>query len=112
MMAETRTTGADGRSGEVADAVRDALDTVEAQLARLRREALGAGAEGAASVRDALGTRLEALRHEFDALSAGLAKQGRRVVAETEKAVQERPLTTLLAAFGTGMLFAHLFARR
>lgn len=111
-MTETKTAPKDGRAAEVAEAVREALDTVEAQLATLRRQALGAGADGAASVRDALGTRLESLRDEFDALSAGVMKQGRRVVAETEKAVHERPLTTLLAAFGVGMLFAHLFARR
>lgn len=78
----------------------------------LRRQALGAGADGAASVRDALGTRLEGLRDELDALSSSLLRQGKRLVGETEKAVHDRPLTTLLAAFGVGMVAAHLLARR
>lgn len=87
-------------------------EQLRGDLDRLRQELLAAGAEQGGAARAALEARLEKLRGELEGLSGELRARSQAGLARAEGMVRERPVTSLLAAFGIGMLIAHLLERR
>ena len=61
-----------------------------------------------ASAEEVYGKAREKARDSLD----NAAALGRELVATLERSVAERPLTTLLAAFGVGMAIGHFLRRR
>lgn len=81
-------------------------------LANLKQHLVGLGVEGARGLQDAGLAQIDHLKRELDDLSQQLRRQGRDALGQVENSVRERPLTSLLVAFGVGMVLARLFGRR
>ncbi|MDF1586162.1 hypothetical protein [Marinimicrococcus flavescens] len=97
---------------ETADRLKASYEQLRRDVDQLRQELLAAGGERGAAARTAVERRLEAMRHELEGLPAELREKGQATAARVEAVVRERPVTSLLAAFGIGMLIAHLLERR
>jgi len=57
-------------------------------------------------------SKLSALESQIEALTAQLRDSGKVAVTKVEAQVNSRPITSLAAAFGLGLLAAQLFRRR
>lgn len=80
-------------------------------IANLRQHLAAIGGSGLRSVRETGAMQLEALQRELDELSADMQRRGRDAMTQIEQTVKEKPLTSLLVAFGAGMILARLFGR-
>ena len=87
------------------------FERLTADLAGLRQNLVNLGMESARGVQEAGLAQLDTLRREIDDLSLHLRKQGRDALSQVEQSVRERPLASLLMAFGIGMVLARLFGR-
>lgn len=81
-------------------------------LGALRQHLVEAGLEGARGVQDLGLAQLDALRRELDEFSGQVRQQGRDTLGQLERSVRERPLASLLVAFGAGMILSRLFGGR
>jgi ElaB/YqjD/DUF883 family membrane-anchored ribosome-binding protein len=89
------------------------FERLSENLSALRQHLVGFGLEGARGMVQGAGlAQLDALRRELDELSDDLRQQGRDALSQVERSVRERPLASLLMAFGVGMVLARLFGRR
>jgi ElaB/YqjD/DUF883 family membrane-anchored ribosome-binding protein len=88
------------------------LDRLRDDLATFRRQLGGAATERMEGLRETLRERATAgvdeIGQELDRLTALLGAQGEAGLAGVNRLVRERPLTSLLAAFGLGMLIGRL----
>lgn len=85
--------------------LRDDLSAISKQMAKVGQASLAqARATGA--------DKVDELRAELERTYQRLRDQGEAGMAEVERTVQERPLVSLLAAFGLGMILTKLFERR
>ncbi len=85
--------------------LRDDLASVSEHVAGLGRSSYG-------QAKTAGIDKIDELRQELERTYERLRAQGEASVADVERQVQERPLLSLLAAFGIGMLATRLLARR
>ncbi|MEZ5933545.1 MAG: hypothetical protein R3F54_16650 [Alphaproteobacteria bacterium] len=91
--------------------LKDDIETLRADLSALTKTMKSVGSSAMADVQTMGADKLEELRAEIDRATGHVRRQGEASVAEIEKAVQERPLMSLLAAFGAGMVLARLMGR-
>jgi len=94
------------------DQLKQDLDQLKLDLSELKDHLAEFGSQQAVGIRAQGEAKIMALRDEVDRVAGDLQLQGRETVARVEQAVQERPLTSLLAAFGVGMLLSRLLERR
>ena len=73
---------------------------------------VGLGREGFDAVQSEGAARLEALRKEADDIAKRLKVKGQHQYDALEAQVQEKPLLSLLAAFGLGLIISRVIDRR
>ena len=88
------------------------IDQLKADLKRLNDTLVGIGRDGLDAVQTEGAVRLEALRKEADQIAKRLKNSGQSHYETLEAQVQEKPLITLLAAFGLGLIISRLIDRR
>jgi ElaB/YqjD/DUF883 family membrane-anchored ribosome-binding protein len=94
------------------EALKADLARLRDDLSALRKDLTGAASERFGEAREAGKAKLDAMRTELDRLTAELKGQGVATLDEAERLIRDRPMTSLLAAFGIGLLLGHLFDRR
>ena len=98
-------------SGEFDDLKTD-IDKLRADLSSLTKHMKEVGNSAAADAKKAGADKVDELRNELERTAQQLKRQGEASVAEVEKTIQEKPLLSLLAAFGVGMLITRFLDRR
>jgi ElaB/YqjD/DUF883 family membrane-anchored ribosome-binding protein len=88
------------------------IEQLKADLKRLNDTLMGIGRDGLDAVQTEGAVRLEALRKEADHIAKRLKSTGQSQYETLEAQVQEKPLITLLAAFGLGLIISRLIDRR
>jgi ElaB/YqjD/DUF883 family membrane-anchored ribosome-binding protein len=95
------------------------VDTLRADIEALRNDvaavtkSLGDLARKRADgVKDAAWSQAEHMRDEFGNIVDDLSTRGRQQVDRLEKEVADRPLFSLITAFGVGLLIGKLLDRR
>ena len=81
-------------------------------LEKLSGSIVGLGRDGIAAAQKGGAEQLGAWRDDVGDLATSLKKQGQHQLDAGEGQVRERPLLTLLAAFGVGLLVSRLIDRR
>ena len=106
-----RQSGSSANASDDLDKLKDDITALRADLSSLTKS-MKAMSNSAVEDVQALGAeKLDELRAEIERASGEVRKKGEASVAEIERAVQERPLMSLLAAFGAGMLITRLMDR-
>ncbi len=93
-------------------ALREELARLREDVARIAEALTGVGREKAEEAVAAGSAKLEELRREVERLTRELQTRGRDMVAGVEESVRERPLTSLMIAFGLGLLLSLLLVDR
>lgn len=88
------------------------LEKLKADLKQLNETLVGLGRDGLDAVQSEGAARLEALRREADEIARNLRNRGKSHYDALEQQVHDKPLVTLLAAFGLGMIISRLIDRR
>jgi ElaB/YqjD/DUF883 family membrane-anchored ribosome-binding protein len=88
------------------------IEHLKADLKRLNETLIGLGRNGLDAVQSESAARLEALRREADEIASRLKSKGQSQYAAIEAQVQDKPLVTLMAAFGLGLIISRLLDRR
>jgi ElaB/YqjD/DUF883 family membrane-anchored ribosome-binding protein len=95
------------------------LDTVKEDLAKLRsdiaevtQKLLDMGKSEVGSARNRIETEARNLVQELRHTLNETGDRGRKTVQSVEQLVTEKPVLSLLAAFGLGLLFGKLLERR
>jgi len=81
-------------------------------LQKLSGSIVGLGRDGLDAAQKGGAEQLGAWREDVDDLAKSLKKQGQHQLDVVEGQVRERPLLTLLAAFGVGLVVSRLIDRR
>ena len=81
-------------------------------LEKLSGSIMGLGRDGIAAAQKGGAEQLGAWREDVGDLATSLKKQSQHQLDAVEGQIRERPLLTLLAAFGVGLLVSHLIDRR
>lgn len=87
------------------------IEQLKADLKRLNETLLGLGRDSLDAVQSEGAARLEALRRETDDIAQRLKSQGQGQYAALEAQIRDKPLLTLLAAFGLGLIISRLVDR-
>jgi ElaB/YqjD/DUF883 family membrane-anchored ribosome-binding protein len=87
------------------------LDSVREDLAKLREDVanLATSLKGATS--EALHEQIDAARARIDRLSGEARQQSRQTLDDLTDKIEERPLASILVAFGVGILIGRLLDR-
>jgi ElaB/YqjD/DUF883 family membrane-anchored ribosome-binding protein len=88
------------------------IEQLKNDLKRLNETLKGLGRDGLDAVQAEGAARLEALRKEADEIASRLKSKGQSQYEALEAQVQEKPLLTLMAAFGLGMIISRIIDRR
>ena len=88
------------------------IDQLKKDLKKLNETLVGLGREGFDAVQSEGAARLEALRKEADDIAKRLKVKGQHQYDALEAQVQEKPLLSLLAAFGLGLIISRVIDRR
>ena len=95
------------------------METLRADLAKLRADFAGvtdalkeAGQKKAETAREGLADLLKSLRDELGGVLDQARDKGKRSVETVGHQIEERPLASLLTAFGVGFILAKLLDRR
>lgn len=88
------------------------IDQLKKDLKKLNESLIGLGRDGIDAVQSESAARLEALRKEADEIAGRLKSKGQSQYDALEAQVQEKPLLTLLAAFGLGLIISRIIDRR
>jgi ElaB/YqjD/DUF883 family membrane-anchored ribosome-binding protein len=94
------------------EAVRQDIEALRKDLASLTKSLKGAGESGLEKIAAAGSAKAQELEGGLEQAMDTLRSQGQVSVAQIERAIHDKPLTSLLAAFGAGMLIARLLERR
>ena len=88
------------------------IDQLKKDLKKLNDTLVGIGRDSFDAVQSEGAARLEALRKEADDIARRLKSKGQSQYDAIEAQVQEKPLLSLMAAFGLGMIISRLIDRR
>lgn len=95
------------------------MEALRADLAKLREDFGGvadalkeAGHKKADGVREGLADLLHSVREELRSVLDQGKDKGKKSVEAVENQIEQRPLTSLLTAFGVGFVLAKLLDRR
>jgi ElaB/YqjD/DUF883 family membrane-anchored ribosome-binding protein len=100
---------------DVADDVgklRSDMDALRADFATLADHIKQIGGSAMSEARSRGADKVSELRKDLERTADHLREQGEASVAEVERTIQDRPLLSMLAAFGVGMLLTRLLERR
>jgi ElaB/YqjD/DUF883 family membrane-anchored ribosome-binding protein len=111
-MAQATNDRTTGSSAEDFEALREDLRRLRADMDKLvgslTKEQKGRAEQLRQAAEEKLGQARDRAKDSLDSAAA----LGRESMATLERSVAERPLTTLLAAFGAGIAIGHLLRRR
>ncbi len=97
------------------DTIADDLATLKRDFARLMDQMKTGAIDGASETIDGASETaqnlLEQLNERASELYESMSDQGERSVKAITRQVEERPITSLLVAFGIGMLVSRLLSR-
>ncbi len=88
------------------------LKSVRDDLGRLREVGTSAAEDAASTARERLEQETNRLLERLQAAAQDAGGRGRRVLDDVEHEMEERPMTTLLASFGIGVVVGWIFSRK
>ncbi len=88
------------------------IDQLKKDLKKLNDTLVGLGRDGFDAVQSEGHARLDALRKEADDIAKRLKSTGQHQYDALEAQVQQKPLLSLLAAFGLGLIISRVIDRR
>lgn len=91
--------------------LKDDIAALRADLSSLTKSMKSMGNSAVGDLQALGAEKFDELRAELERTSGEVRQKGEASVAEIERAVRERPLMSLLAAFGAGMLITRLMDR-
>jgi ElaB/YqjD/DUF883 family membrane-anchored ribosome-binding protein len=94
------------------DAIKEHVEALRTELAMLTKHIKGLSRATLERAQTAGALKIEELGGDLERAAAALRQQGQASVAQVENAIRERPLLSLLAAFGAGILIARLLERK
>jgi ElaB/YqjD/DUF883 family membrane-anchored ribosome-binding protein len=94
------------------DAIKEHIDALRTELSMLTTHIKGLGSATLERAQSAGALKIEELGADLERAAEALRRQGQLSVAQVENTIREKPLLSLLAAFGAGMLIARLLDRR
>jgi ElaB/YqjD/DUF883 family membrane-anchored ribosome-binding protein len=94
------------------DAVKEHVAALRTELAALTTHIKGLGSAKLGQAQSAGSLKIEELSADLQRAADALRQQGQASVAQLEDMIREKPLISLLAAFGAGVLLARLLERR
>jgi ElaB/YqjD/DUF883 family membrane-anchored ribosome-binding protein len=107
-----RETDAASKADQEMDAVREHIQALRTELATLTTHIKGLSSAKLEQAQLAGSLRIEELGGELQRAADALRQHGQASVAQFEKTIREKPLLSLLAAFGVGVVLARLLERR
>ncbi len=96
---------------DVSDLAADVAQLKE-DIKKLSGSIMGLGRDGLDAAQKKGGKQLSAWREDVDELTTSLRKQGQHQLDLVEGQMRERPILSLLAVFGLGLVVARLIDRR
>lgn len=94
------------------DSIKEHVEALRTELALLTKHVKGLSGAALQRAQSAGALKIEELGADLERAADALRQQGRASIAQVEDTVRERPVLSLLAAFGAGMLIARLLERR
>jgi ElaB/YqjD/DUF883 family membrane-anchored ribosome-binding protein len=94
------------------DAVKEDLAKLRSDIAELTQKLIDTGRSEVSTARNRVRTEARNLGRELRATLNETGEQGLKTVETVEQLLIERPLASLLAAFGLGLLVGRLLQRR
>ena len=94
------------------DAIKEHVEALRTELALLTKHIKGLGSATLERAQTAGALKIEELGADLERAADALRRQGQVSVARVESAIRDRPLLSLLAAFGAGVLIARLLERK
>jgi ElaB/YqjD/DUF883 family membrane-anchored ribosome-binding protein len=94
------------------DAVKEHVQALRSELATLTTHIKGLSSAKLAQAQIAGSLKVEELSADLQRAANALRRQGQASVAQFEDTIREKPLISLLAAFGAGIVIARLLDRR
>jgi ElaB/YqjD/DUF883 family membrane-anchored ribosome-binding protein len=107
-----RETDAASKADQELDAVKEHVQALRNELATLTTHIKGLSGAKLQQAQAAGSLKVEELGAELQRAADALRQQGQASVTQFENTIREKPLLSLLAAFGAGMLIARLLERR
>jgi ElaB/YqjD/DUF883 family membrane-anchored ribosome-binding protein len=107
-----RETDAAAKADQELDAVKEHIQALRTELATLTTHIKGLSSAKLEQAQTAGTLKLEDLGADLQRAADELRRQGQASIAQFESMIREKPLVSLLAAFGAGMLVARLLERR
>jgi ElaB/YqjD/DUF883 family membrane-anchored ribosome-binding protein len=87
------------------------FDTVKDDLAKLRADVANLTAALKGMTAEAVHEQVGTIRDRLDRLTGDARHQGRQTLDELTDTIEERPLTSILVAFGAGIVLGRLLDR-
>jgi ElaB/YqjD/DUF883 family membrane-anchored ribosome-binding protein len=100
------------KADEELDAIKEHVEALRAELATLTKHVKGLSSAALARAQSAGALKIGELGADLERAADALRRQGQASIAQVEDTIKERPLLSLLAAFGAGVLLARLLERR
>lgn len=94
------------------DAIKEHIDALRTELSMLTRHIKGLSSATLERAQSAGALKIEELGADLERAAEALRRQGQMSVAQVEDTIREKPLISLLAAFGAGVLIARLLGRK
>jgi ElaB/YqjD/DUF883 family membrane-anchored ribosome-binding protein len=87
------------------------FDTVKDDIGKLRADIANLSASLSDATSDTVREQLSSIRGRIDQAASDARDHGREVLGDLADHIEERPLTSILMAFGIGLLVGKLFDR-
>jgi ElaB/YqjD/DUF883 family membrane-anchored ribosome-binding protein len=94
------------------DTIKEHVEALRTELATLTKHVKGLSNAALARAQTAGALKIEELGADLERAADTLRRQGQASLAQVENTIKERPLLSLLAAFGAGVLIARLLERK
>jgi ElaB/YqjD/DUF883 family membrane-anchored ribosome-binding protein len=107
-----RETDAAAKADQELDAVKEHIQALRTELATLTTHIKGLSSAKLEQAQTAGSLKLEELSGDLQRAADALRQQGQASIAQFESTIREKPLISLLAAFGAGVLVARLLERK
>ena len=101
-----------GKADQEIDAIKEHMEALRTELSMLTKHIKGLSSATLERAQTAGALKLEELGADLERAAVALRRQGQMSVSQVENAIREKPLLSLLAAFGAGVLIARLLGRR
>jgi ElaB/YqjD/DUF883 family membrane-anchored ribosome-binding protein len=94
------------------DAIKEHVEALRTELAMLTKHIKGLSSATLARAQTAGALKIEELGADLERATDALRRQGQASITQIEDTIKERPLLSLLAAFGAGLLIARVLGRK